>query len=48
MTRAAGVGVVFRSLDRDRLLPVLVARLGFGLPYRCAGVFRRWSGPRLV
>jgi hypothetical protein len=26
-------GVVFRSLDATRLLPVLVARLGFGLPY---------------
>lgn len=26
-------GVVFRSLDATRLLPVAVARLGFGLPY---------------
>jgi uncharacterized protein len=26
-------GVVFRSLDASRLVPVLVGRLGFGLPY---------------
>ncbi|TNY35513.1 YqjF family protein [Thermomonospora catenispora] len=26
-------GVVFRSLDASRLLPVLVGRAGFGLPY---------------
>jgi uncharacterized protein YqjF (DUF2071 family) len=29
-------GVVFRSLDASRLLPVLIARLGFRLPYRWA------------
>ncbi|GHF12177.1 hypothetical protein GCM10014715_79820 [Streptomyces spiralis] len=26
-------GVVFRSLDASRLLPVVVGRIGFGLPY---------------
>ncbi|WP_030184245.1 YqjF family protein [Streptomyces sp. NRRL S-813] len=26
-------GVVFRSLDASRLLPVVVGRMGFGLPY---------------
>lgn len=29
-------GVVFRSLDADRLVTVLAARLGFGTPYRWA------------
>jgi uncharacterized protein YqjF (DUF2071 family) len=29
-------GVVFRSLDASRLIPVLIARLGFGLPYMWA------------
>ena len=31
-------GVVFRSLEASRLLPVLVARLGFELPYMWAGM----------
>lgn len=31
-------GVVFRSLDASRLLPVLVGRAGFGLPYRWAAM----------
>ncbi len=34
-------GVLFRSLDAARLAPVLVARLGFGLPYV-------WSRMRLT
>jgi uncharacterized protein len=51
-------GVVFRSLDADRLLPVLTA-LALGLPYRWARMStdrdgdritattrRRWPGPR--
>ncbi|MET9886109.1 DUF2071 domain-containing protein [Streptomyces sp. NPDC006430] len=41
-------GVVFRSLDCDRLLPVLAARAGFGLPYRWARVSRQWYGRRLL
>ncbi len=41
-------GVVFRSLDCDRLLPVLVARAGFGLPYRWSRTSRRWHGNRLL
>ncbi|GGT31911.1 YqjF family protein [Streptomyces chromofuscus] len=41
-------GVVFRSLDCDRLLPVLVARAGFGLPYRWAQISRQWHGRRLL
>lgn len=41
-------GVVFRSLDCDRLLPVLAARAGFGLPYRWARVSRQWHGRHLV
>ncbi|MFE1441127.1 YqjF family protein [Streptomyces sp. NPDC058739] len=41
-------GVVFRSLDCDRLLPVLAARAGFGLPYRWARVARQWHGNRLL
>ncbi|MFJ3497681.1 YqjF family protein [Streptomyces sp. NPDC086091] len=41
-------GVVFRSLDCDRLLPVLAARVAFGLPYRWARTSRRWFGDRLV
>ncbi|MFJ4693012.1 YqjF family protein [Streptomyces sp. NPDC088766] len=41
-------GVVFRSLDCDRLLPVLAARAAFGLPYRWARVSRQWHGRRLV
>jgi uncharacterized protein YqjF (DUF2071 family) len=31
-------GVVFRSLDAARLLPVLVGRVGFGLPYLWAAM----------
>ncbi|WP_346009660.1 DUF2071 domain-containing protein [Streptomyces sp. SID1328] len=34
-------GVVFRSLDCDRLLPVLTARAAFGLPYRWARIGAR-------
>ncbi|MET7613912.1 DUF2071 domain-containing protein [Streptomyces seoulensis] len=34
-------GVVFRSLDCDRLLPVLTARAAFGLPYRWARIGTR-------
>ncbi|MFJ9731977.1 YqjF family protein [Streptomyces sp. NPDC101171] len=41
-------GVVFRSLDCDRLLPVLVARAAFGLPYRWSRTSRRWYGERLL
>ncbi|MGW3360070.1 YqjF family protein [Streptomyces bungoensis] len=41
-------GVVFRSLDCDRLLPVLAARAGFGLPYRWSHTSRRWYGNRLL
>ncbi|MFJ3336047.1 YqjF family protein [Streptomyces sp. NPDC086766] len=41
-------GVVFRSLDCDRLLPVAAARMGFGLPYRWSHVSREWYGRRLL
>ncbi|MEW1775282.1 DUF2071 domain-containing protein [Streptomyces sp. NPDC086777] len=41
-------GVVFRSLDCDRLLPVLAARAGFGLPYRWSRITRQWHGRRLL
>ncbi|MET9257392.1 DUF2071 domain-containing protein [Streptomyces sp. NPDC003717] len=41
-------GVVFRSLDCDRLLPVLAARLGLGLPYRWSRTTRAWYGRRLL
>ncbi|MGX1549150.1 DUF2071 domain-containing protein [Streptomyces adustus] len=41
-------GVVFLSLDCDRLLPVLAARSGFGLPYRWSRVSRQWYGRRLL
>lgn len=34
-------GVVFRTLEAARLLPVLAARAGLGLPYRWAGMTRR-------
>lgn len=37
-------GVVFRSLEASRLLPVLVARLGFRLPYVWACMSVRRSG----
>ncbi|QKV80443.1 YqjF family protein [Amycolatopsis sp. Hca4] len=32
-------GVVFRSLDTARLLPVLAARFGLGIPYRWSRMF---------
>ncbi|MBN0046760.1 DUF2071 domain-containing protein [Streptomyces actuosus] len=41
-------GVVFRSLDCDRLLPVLAARVGLGLPYRWSRVFGHWFDHRLI
>ncbi|MFF0886286.1 YqjF family protein [Streptomyces sp. NPDC003456] len=41
-------GVVFRSLDCDRLLPVLTARAAFGLPYRWSRIRRRWFEDRLL
>lgn len=41
-------GVVFRSLDCDRLAPVVVARTAFGLPYRWSQTLSRWYGPRLL
>ncbi|MEV7244250.1 YqjF family protein [Streptomyces sp. NPDC093248] len=41
-------GVVFLSLDCDRLLPVLAARAGFGLPYRWSRTSHRWYGDRLL
>lgn len=40
-------GVVFRSLEASRLLPVLVARLGFQLPYVWAGMSLHRSGDTL-
>ncbi|MER6678401.1 DUF2071 domain-containing protein [Streptomyces sp. NPDC000983] len=41
-------GVVFLSLDCDRLLPAVGARFGFGLPYRWSRISRHWYGQRLV
>ncbi|MEU8935164.1 DUF2071 domain-containing protein [Streptomyces sp. NPDC048409] len=41
-------GVVFRSLDCDRLLPVLTARIAFGLPYGWSRTHSRWFGSRLL
>lgn len=41
-------GVVFRSLDCDRLLPVLTARGAFGLPYRWSRIRSEWFDSRLV
>ncbi|MFI0511076.1 YqjF family protein [Streptomyces sp. WSLK1-5] len=41
-------GVVFRSLDCDRLLPVLTARAGFGLPYQWSRISTRWFDNRLL
>ncbi|MET9118670.1 DUF2071 domain-containing protein [Streptomyces longwoodensis] len=41
-------GVVFRSLDCDRLLPVLTARGAFGLPYRWSRIRSAWFDGRLV
>ena len=37
-------GVVFRSLDAQRVLPVLIARALFGLPYRWAAMSLERSG----
>lgn len=37
-------GVVFRSLDAARLLPVLVGQAGFGLPYVWSSMRLRWDG----
>ncbi|MER7760716.1 DUF2071 domain-containing protein [Streptomyces sp. NPDC097619] len=41
-------GVVFRSLDCDRLLPVLMARGAFGLTYRWSRVQDQWFDSRLL
>jgi len=37
-------GVVFRTLEAQKLLPVTAARAGLGLPYRWASMSRRRSG----
>lgn len=37
-------GVVFRSLEASRLLPVATARLGFRIPYRFAKMRIEWDG----
>ncbi|GAA2065332.1 DUF2071 domain-containing protein [Streptomyces albiaxialis] len=37
-------GVVFRSLDASRLVPVLMARAGFGLPYQWSRMDVRAEG----
>ena len=37
-------GVVFRSLDAARLIPVLVGRAGLGLPYRWSAMRMRRDG----
>ena len=37
-------GVVFRTLEAERLLPVLAANAGLGLPYRWASMTRRRRG----
>ncbi|MCF3171556.1 DUF2071 domain-containing protein [Streptomyces violaceoruber] len=41
-------GVVFRSLDASRLVPVLVARLGFRLPYVWSRMSIEHSGDTLT
>ncbi|MET7437748.1 YqjF family protein [Streptomyces sp. NPDC004082] len=41
-------GVVFRSLDCDRLLPVLAAEAAFRLPYRWSRIRSQWFDSRLV
>ncbi|MFE5681076.1 YqjF family protein [Streptomyces erythrochromogenes] len=41
-------GVVFRSLDASRLLPVLAARTAFRLPYVWSGMSVRRDGPTLT
>lgn len=40
--------VVFRSLEASRLLPVLTARVGFGLPYMWARMSVRQAGDRIT
>lgn len=41
-------GVVFRSLDASRLLPVLAARIGFGLPYLWSRMAIRSDGDTIT
>ncbi|MFI9770182.1 DUF2071 domain-containing protein [Streptomyces sp. NPDC052415] len=41
-------GVIFLSLDCDRLVPAVGGRAGFGLPYRWSRISRHWYGRRLV
>ena len=41
-------GVVFRSLECDRLLPVLAADASFRLPYRWARIRSQWFDTRLM
>ncbi|MEW2588475.1 YqjF family protein [Streptomyces virginiae] len=41
-------GVVFRSLDASRLLPVLAARTAFRLPYQWSRMSVRRDGPTLT
>lgn len=44
---AGNRGVVFRSLDAERAIPVLTARALFGLPYRWARMSLERSGDQL-
>ncbi|MFF2365376.1 YqjF family protein [Streptomyces sp. NPDC058122] len=41
-------GVVFRSLECDRLVPVLLADASFRLPYRWSRIQSRWFDNRLL
>ncbi|MFD9490761.1 MULTISPECIES: YqjF family protein [unclassified Streptomyces] len=41
-------GVVFRSLECDRLLPVLAADASFRLPYRWSRIRSQWFDTRLL
>ncbi|MGI5350620.1 YqjF family protein [Streptomyces sp. CA-250714] len=41
-------GVVFRSLDASRLVPVLMGRAGFGLPYVWSRMTVRTEGPTVT
>lgn len=41
-------GVVFRSLDASRLIPVLMARVGFGLPYLWSRMAVRADGDTIT
>ncbi|MEO3762383.1 DUF2071 domain-containing protein [Streptomyces sp. B8F3] len=41
-------GVVFRSLDAARLIPVVLGRLGFGLPYAWSRMAVRRAGDTVV